>query len=329
MFSLDVFGIPYKPFREKSYYQPTGPTFEDEEEFEKELAQNKILAHPAEAGNNSTEDEFDFDFDTGAIPQESNNSRLLLDIALARASNLYTNNDQEVEQELLSSMKLSVNISAVQEAEEYSNEDQKRGVDVILDAKNALSDVINVYGSGLGDQEVRLLSTSSNPLSTSIDGPSAKFTSSLLPSKGNILNEVIEEGDEDAEFEEELREEAEAALAMSLAQELHDEWSHISIENFMPATHNIQNSIGNNDELCTCITYHDALAYCQSLDLSRFQSLIVVGPEKSWGILGGPATLKFDDCDRQLEFPFLLAQLDCDLTVPQHLSMLQTIYMVS
>ena len=63
--TTDVFGIVYKPLRKKKedYQLPSGPAFEDEAEFERELSQ-PVKAQELVSASETEDDEFDFDDST-------------------------------------------------------------------------------------------------------------------------------------------------------------------------------------------------------------------------------------------------------------------------
>ena len=63
----DVCGIVYRPYgkKKKDYDMPSGPAFEDEAEFEKDLLKSDLMKKPTTSTEqNDEDDEFDFDIST-------------------------------------------------------------------------------------------------------------------------------------------------------------------------------------------------------------------------------------------------------------------------
>eukprot|EP01039_Chlorochromonas_danica_P004405 gene4405-4827_t len=196
---------------------------------------------------------------------------------------------------------------------------------ISLDARKALTDIVDVYGQGMGDQEVLLL-----------DLPSQQTSSPIPPTLliGGALDAIEEEDEEEGEEEEEVGANEDRG-SDEIRSGAMTEFDDIAAANGNLCDAPQQDEWGVPTASCTseeqfsCFPYDDALSFCLSQDLSRFRSSIVIVEEpqqKGW--LSGwrkPPELNASRA-KEIEIPFLLAQLDYDPFVPQHLAMLRTIY---
>lgn len=303
----DGFGIKYQPIK-------IIPRTEKEEILTKsELDMLRKIAQPSD-----DDDEFDVVGDEDQVP--SNNQAILKALeGFGTADPMITNNFDHREH-------ITPEISTYKEASTV-----KSGKSSILaDAQKALSEVRDIYSSGLGDQEVLLLNsnTKNEPNSNTSGGVYSK----------NAPVGIIDEGDE--ETEERLEEEAgkqemqQMLDAAQLQLELEQEWEAVSQVLVDALKKDLSPEAIENIELPKSITCYDhALKYFQCLNLSRFRKLIsttAAGEETSSGKSSwfGSKTKVVDFPGRQriLEFPFLIAQVAYDPKVEQHLSMLNLTY---
>eukprot|EP01035_Chromulina_nebulosa_P020196 gene20196-26214_t len=286
----DIFGITYKPFKKKpAEYNAIAPIeFDDNSEFNQHTS---LLA-------NITIDDDEFEFDEN---KQSNSDAI--DLALSRASN-----KEDIIIELA-----DVTTTTDTTNPELTNTDNEIDIKSIRESsKAAFNELTSIYSSGLGDLGVRLLDNNVSTTSTT------ENKSSIKPSK-NLQDEVIEEGDEELEIEEEIRQ-AEEILNLKYEQiELENEWNSLSNTNTNTRSYKF-------DKLSS---YQETLSIFESYDLSKYQSMIITTEEKSnWSVLSGYIPLKFDNSAEKLEFPFLLAQVDYDSSDIVHFNILQSIYEV-
>ncbi len=170
--------------------------------------------------------------------------------------------------------------------------------------QQALREIIDVYGSGMGDQEVLLLDGKFNEM-TIID-----------PEKDhhglNAIKEEDENDDDDDHSSIDIPNE-------NLAENSPSEWEtlDVSLETF------------DNSQVCTIdMDYNHALLYFQGLNLQSFESSIVTEePTKSSFLsFGGSTKLDFSESQTKLKFPFLVACVNYDPFCSEHFSMLNNIY---
>eukprot|EP00596_Hydrurales_sp_CCMP1899_P008593 CAMPEP_0119052876 /NCGR_PEP_ID=MMETSP1177-20130426/74028_1 /TAXON_ID=2985 /ORGANISM="Ochromonas sp, Strain CCMP1899" /LENGTH=357 /DNA_ID=CAMNT_0007032587 /DNA_START=63 /DNA_END=1133 /DNA_ORIENTATION=+ len=200
----DVFGIAYKPFmkQKEEYNMPKGAAFEDEVEFQKELDElNRVK------NSKIIDDDDEFDLD---IEDNSDISKTVIEdesVVAKRAARIA----KEIEEE-------EAFLESLKEETRLALESENKEIPIVLDlgeikekieekfstktlSKRALDDIVEVYSSGMGDQDVRLLD---------------------MNEKLNLnLKDVgtIEEGDEDEEDrEEELAVVANAEKKYALSQ---------------------------------------------------------------------------------------------------------------
>jgi hypothetical protein len=190
----DVFGISYKPYKKKSeeYNMPSGPAFADEAEFEKELSES--FTAKASLAAAPLEDEFDFDGSSSSPSHTTSSSaaeaatatpvsaiKRALETAAERAkreaeAEAAAAIAEQQREALLLAMKNKVKAAEAATAGLLSDTDlgethlksgasgslvkaeaDKKKSHIMEAAKQALDDVMNVYGSGLGDHSIRVM----------------------------------------------------------------------------------------------------------------------------------------------------------------------------
>jgi hypothetical protein len=235
--------------------------------------------------------------------------------------------------------------------------ERERGVakSILTEAQHALAGVREVYGQGLGDQEVALLhstsghisstTTSSTSASTSsIVGAAPRKVSALQMAKLEMQNTVLEEGDEDAEEEEEQEEKNQKNDAVAAAEKLEAEWSTVGEDAgaaFSSAankakgaqagtTNSVTVTQATSGQKRVAISYEEALQYfVKNENLQTWQQSIVVqesgGSGGSW-FSSKPSPIAYPGSNADLELPFLIAQVDYNPQSEPHLSMLLSIY---
>lgn len=224
--SDDIFGIAYKPFLKKKddYVTPRGAAFEDEVEFERELT----VQRPAQ--KKEEDDEFDFDDVPRNREDGKSNNSAVVQRKVDVASRLRTSAEEEAifMDALREENKLLAKHSSpkIQEAHEGTVSDAVRSTTKSA-AKQSLDEIVGIYSSGLGDQEVRLLDIDISQKNSA----DSKYNSTQAKAVG-----TIDEGDEDEaereEEEEELREEAALADEITLRGQLESEWDSIATDNY-------------------------------------------------------------------------------------------------
>ena len=102
------------------------------------------------------------------------------------------------------------------------------------------------------------------------------------------------------------------------------------------SSHNNNNNNNNNNitassNIFTKISYPHALAHVQGLDLSVHNDIIAVrdtdrSTNSFVAMLSRPCELKFENCETQLAFPFLLAQVDYEPGYPDLFAIMRSIF---
>jgi ELMO domain-containing protein len=260
----------------------------------------KFSAKPATADEHDNE----FDFDTSTNAAENALELALKQAAMKSAEDLIAETVAEDEDE---------EDAAVPEVAMIDKEEM---IDYRSSAQAAFNELKSIYSSGLGDVEVRLLDANSTAAAGKDGRPVAmKEAASVHKS---LMNDVIHEGDEEAELEDEVREIEEINLMLSAQQSLAQEWENL--DSSQPGT---ANSILNEGLV---ISYQSILTFLQAKDLSNYKSMIVTKEESSSSWLSAPAKLNYPNSDAQLELPFLIAQVDYNPAVAEHIACLRRIY---
>lgn len=212
----DTFGIRYKPQKKKQYRTPSGPAFEDEAEFARELAASKQEAQKTSVA--CDDDEFDIDVEPSA------SSSADIQAAISRAAQRLEGDKETVLQEIskeISALRAETNPQDAATSSSASAEEPEKH-DIRTASAQALHEITSVYSSGLGDQEVRLLF----PKETS--GPTDRSPSVAHESAAQVgLVMTIEEGDEDEEEEAERQEAQEEAAAQAAAAAAAKQWQQL------------------------------------------------------------------------------------------------------
>jgi hypothetical protein len=262
--TADAFGIVYRPYGKKKqeYDVPSGPAFEDEAEFERDLLSSEVLK-PA-AAQTEDDDEFDFEISQSKTFLVSSQLPAAASSALGglrlttlgggdesfhldgESSGEEDEDEREVPDDSLASVEGAVVAEGPPAAEiaPLSTRDA---------ARLALAEITGIYSSGLGDHEVTILNSS---------GSSSEMTTkelSLLAKLG-VKNSAIEEIDEEELEKEEEREvqEERQLLSQQEAQqtELESQWAAVdsTVRNMSLAPS------GDEESSYQVMTYKEALA---------------------------------------------------------------------
>lgn len=326
----DVFGISYKPHRSKKRETsvPSGPSFEDEKEFERELRNSEFMKAALSTQKDEDDDEFGFD-DTVGKSIAIDNSEVVR--AIERAA-LRAKEEEVRDAEELAQMKLmeqvsdtAVDINPEVHLVETSVKEEPK-INIHEAARAAMAEISHVYSSGLSTHEL-IYNASLQDGSNAKSGIMEDLEGAMKDSKAI---DVIEEGDEELETmkeaEAELQAKEEESLRIQQEKELEQEWMLLSEDSTdVPVL-----KAGDSAAVTTPsrINYRAAVAYFKSLDYSGVRgSVILEEPTSRWSsLLGGPSKLKYAGCEEDKVFPFLVAQIDYEPSIPDHFSVLFTIF---
>lgn len=213
------------------------------------------------------------------------------------------------------------------------------------DARRALQDIVDVYGSGLGDQEVALLSESSVK-----DSKVSSYTAP--PASSKALNSIAEDDEEEEEGDESPSiiavsssvRQAESTEITAVADGM-DEFDLAMISAKGQETQEQENVVKSAP-----VHYDEALEYLQQQDLSAYFQKIVTyeapaasssaasssfasswmsslgGVRSASSSSGNSSKLTIPNADEALKLPFLIAEVDYNPANSWHLAMLQTVY---
>jgi len=298
----DIFGIKYQPYRKKG--SNASVKIEDEEEFERDL----LTKQPTErVGSNANDDEFDFD------DNADNSSNI--------ATSTWVPAVKDVEEIIIEN-----------EAEKFEEtsvvdvivSEEPKGLsirDAAMAAYNEIKSVYSVGGVGgvsIGEED---------------------NTNEVIIVDRNITS--IQEGDEEEEDEKEEVSETvnnvdqldigiNDVVTPSADDDLHQVWDDI---NNKPKNDDLVIDAASDvaaDAASQPILYQDALAYLLSLPLDKYKSVIKISENttsSSFNPFSWLSTkLSYDSHERDLPFPFLLAQVDYDPADIILRRMLVTIY---
>lgn len=308
----DVFGIAYKPFMKKreEYNMPKGAAFEDEVEFQNELDELNCL----ENSKILDKDDDEFDLDIGIEDNSGMRKNLTENASVVAKRAARIAKEIEEEDAFLEALKNENRLAL--ESEKLNMEE----IPIILEieerhstktsSKQALDDIVGVYSSGLGDQDVRMLDVNEK-LNVNLKGVG-----------------TIEEGDEDEEEREEEKAVVANAERKHMLSQIEAEWANIDehpIDNYQ---NNRDNSNSTKGTEYKRVLYTEALAYLSNLDLTPYESMITIKEEKSnsWSLLNRITELSFENGIEKLKFPFLIAQVDYEDSNFTLFSIMQTIY---
>ena len=275
-----AFGIEYKPFTvsKASYQLTSGPAFDDELEFEKDLSKSPPGSQAQTAVKNDDDDD-EFSLDETASSLESSSAAIQQALDRARAARetlICLVEDDERKDE-----------NQAESADDSQEESEK--VDITKMAMAAFKEISDIYSSGLGDQEARTFGMATA-------GAAGKRSESLKPNRETF---TIEEGDEEDEDDEEMvmkttNSVAPTAKTNTLSKEkstvgkseVELVWEAVAtgatpseaIE--LPAAFIVANG--------SCVAYDAAEASIRSTDLSAFESTVVVSDhaEKKTSMFG-------------------------------------------
>ena len=219
--------------------------------FEDEIAFEEELRLPSQRKKLVVDDEFDFE--ESASPKTYVEKLIPAQRAVDNAERM--KKEAEKEAEFIAVLKdenkmlLQKQGGTPSSNTRESSSSQNTKSSISVSARQSLDEIVNIYSSGLGDQDVRLLDMKSCDTSNSV----RKQVSFLEHNKGVS---TIEEGDEDEaemeEYEEEQREINALDTAQNLRTRLQAEWDSVDASNVDPL-------VADSD--FSEISYAEALTY--------------------------------------------------------------------
>lgn len=337
----------YRPYgkQKKDYNVPSGPAFEDEAEFERDLLSSNIL-NPAKGEGEENDDEFDFEVSqsrTFALPlslQPSSDLSGLKLTTLGGKDGPEINLDGESSDDE-SSSETQEEDKALEQLQESPGETSTPSVEAPMSTRDAarlaLAEITGIYSSGLGDHEATILN--SNQQDTVLSTKELTLLAKL-GIKDSAIEEVDEEELERTEVLEVQQEEEKLLQQEQQKNELESQWDAVESNHST-----VSPLILEGDEESTnyqTVGYQEALSLlrykslssslphlcCRSLDLSEYRSTIVIDePSDSWNPLRSDCSLSKANIPRsEIEFPFLVAQVN--YTPDPYLAMLRTLFKV-
>jgi hypothetical protein len=222
--SKDAFGISYRPYRKPkpSYNMPSGPAFEDEAEFEKELMESSVLSGAGTGSGSAAAEDDEFDFE-GDVPSLLITTAKATTAVVSTTANVSGGNEEGVSEAPGGDGVLGAEDVTLSETEggsgaESGGPDKSKSVHDA--AREALAEITGIYSSGLGDHEVTLLKD---------DEARAAFAAA--PAGAVVSGGTIEEGDEEEfermEEEEDRRQEEALSIEQRKAKELQMQWDAV------------------------------------------------------------------------------------------------------
>lgn len=194
--------------------------------------------------------------------------------------------------------KEKIELELIKTSKEYERIENEKSIlnskiDIRSAAKEALNEIKEIYGTGLGDQDVVL---------DTLDLSSMQLKDNKLGKRG--VTDTIEEGDEDEEDRIEEEELIQATTIEVMKTQLEAEWDEVDNNQQQNKKDNKIIKIVKNENLVTIETskemlpinsdilesitntemnYTQALSYFQSVDLSIYSSMIVTSSKsKGW-----------------------------------------------
>ena len=227
---------------------PKLSAFEDEFAFEEELRS------PAQIKKTIEDDEFDFEESAG--PKKSVEKLVPIHKPVGNAEKIKKAAEEEAkfiavlkDENKMLLQKQSV-VPPPSSAESSSAQDTKSSITV--SARQSLDEIVNIYSSGLGDQEVRLLDMKSGD-------ESARRRSSFNQHNRGVS--TIDEGDEDEAEKEEHEQEQREIIALDTEQNLREkleaEWDTVDASNAGLTL----NGHANTDSEFSEMSYAETLTY--------------------------------------------------------------------
>ena len=248
---------------------PTGPAFEDETEFEKELKSSEFhsLNRPTNPTQEAEDDEDEFDFgDSNSSAQGPDAGAIAVQRALERAAERAK---EEEAAALTDALKKFIPVEVEPEAKDTSTPAAEEPVDIRKAAQAAMAEIANIYGSGLGDQEVLVMKSSASSATgdkKAVLESDAEEAVPVLPG-GRFAVQAIEEGDEEAELQ---REEDEDALLRQEEERRHKERMKLEEEwRDLGSTATILSS-GGNEVLTTNTMEYVKTSYSKAESYFRY-----------------------------------------------------------
>lgn len=179
----------------------------------------------------------------------------------------------------------------------------------VLIHKQALKDITDVYGTGMGDQEVLLLDV--------VGDSKLKVLDLVESSRGlTAINEEEEEEEDDCQA---------GAVTVDPINTEPSEWDLLESSNQVANSTAVKN---DTNHLVADMNYHEALSFCKMLDLSEHETSIVIEETAKSPIFSfsSSSRLDFPGCKALLKFPFLLACVDYNPFCPEHFGMMKEIF---
>lgn len=299
------------------------------EDFDEELLARMLPGASAAQPSNEEQDEFDLEFDNA---EPSQNAELI-----AKALENASIQAQRADDAPVKSKAAAETPAPQAEAEAEPSAKQSATTSIMEEARKALAEVSEVYGSGLGDHEVLLMSSSAAGSSdAAVSAPSRSLTGNTMALCG-----AIEEGDEEEaeqqEAEEELRAEESLRAQQAHEHQLEAEWD--TLDNTLgtesssnrSADHAYTTSNGvkviSMSEAAKVWNFEQAVAYFQAMDhAARLPHIVVREEAKGGWFSSAPKPLNYFGSKDDLDLPFLVAQVDYDPECRQHWQMLSTLY---
>lgn len=344
----DSFGITYQPYKKKSSANKE-LNIDDDHEFARIpiVAKVNVVAD----ANAEDDDEFDMEEEVGnAVSIDSIMKRVELteDHVIGEfAENAVENEVGEDAEHSVLSIPAMVNsmtgamalpINNKEESGKISNDsgnaicqstEAAAARSILSNSKNALNEIKDIYGAGLGDIEVSLLDMKDDD---SANKPVEMNGNNRL---GGIVG--IEEGDEEEEEEEEAAEQRQLAQQEIAKSALEMEWE--SVEEVRKGELASSTEVPKKEPVpFSPITCEELVDYVvKHCDLGQYRDVISLNDENSKGVgLFGfkPSPLAYnEDAKSKItmalhEFPFLMAHVDFEQGDDVLLRAMQTIYVV-
>lgn len=375
--SSDMFGIVYKPMprgviQAADYSLPRGPAFKEEKEFEREMSSEFAVPISAKVGTITVgEDEFDYDDDITASG-EVNAASMVEEIRKQL---------QEKQRSLETSILDSVRSESVLydtdgdadltyvSAGKHAPQESPLDVNALLmgastTGVSSLGELVDVYGRGLGDVEVRGLAAANHNGAVEKEKEGGQLRENINV-KAPLASQIIEEEDEDCEQDEievERQEEIQQTKVTVAARAVEKEWEEIEALQLLtpkgpPVTSTSSSTYVNGADdaddieasgpggtvnrrasattfseltsLCPSISVEEAMKLSLEDDLSVYRPLIVPTEFVRSGIAkwtGADPKLAFPQAEERRDEVFLLAQVHYSPSIDVHRRMLQTIY---
>lgn len=349
MFAVDVFGIMYVPYNKAEH----DDLFDEPEvdEVKEEMTNIDIViddTFDAQVGG-AIEDEF-------AIA-ESEDTELAIQKALdhAKAISVRASTTMPVvDPSALASIDFSNTVDL--DAPITLSNNEETSTNVRDAAKKAYHEIVEIYGTGMGDPSVLLMDESTGNEPNKSKTLSSLTSGSIIKSSAGI--NAIEEGDEEAaereEIEDGVRQSLELQRLIEEKMRLESEWSKVgyidstdvsvytefdesvysgysgSIQKSIRPVSGTDTPLKHSMATVPDMNYRKALTYLKSVDYSPYFDLIKtqddVTKSKNWFGFGGVKQLKFYGHEDALRLPFLIAQLNYDPYDIKHFGMLVSIY---